>query len=105
MKIDLDALRAQAMEDSFPIISAVYFLFAGDELVYIGQSLDVYMRVRHHYTAKDKEFDKWTFIEVRLHRLLSTERRLIQQFNPKYNLVHAKGRSKSFGIRKPRPAI
>lgn len=90
MKVDLDKLRAEAMNDSYPVICAVYFLFSGDELVYIGQSQDVYARARHHYTRRDKEFDTWAFIEVRLPNLLSAERSLIQRYRPKYNIAHIK---------------
>jgi len=46
-------------------VSGVYFLYDGEDLVYIGQGWNCFLRVAEH-TRKDsdKRFTHWTFVEV-----------------------------------------
>lgn len=44
-----------------PSLSGVYFLISGDEIVYVGQSTNVFVRVREH---QFKEYDGFAFVSV-----------------------------------------
>lgn len=62
----------------------VYFLYDKDELVYIGQSDNLYRRIGQHIAEKKKRFDRFelypTTDRIRL------EGFLITMFKPKYNI-------------------
>jgi hypothetical protein len=73
-----------------PVISGIYFLFLGDELVYIGQSRDVHWRVRDHARSARMTFDKWSFVEVSEDDRLRVEENLIRRYKPRLNHTHAK---------------
>ena len=47
MNIDLHSLRTNAVQ-RLGNVSGVYFLFDGDELVYIGQGWNCLLRVAEH---------------------------------------------------------
>lgn len=64
--------------------SMIYFLFDGDELVYIGQSRYGISRVQAHIELK--AFTHYTWIPCPVHLLNNTEAYYILQFKPKYNL-------------------
>lgn len=83
-----DYLLANARVIELQTISGVYFLFRGDEIVYIGQSYDVYSRVIDHKSDPSKHFDKWAYIEVDETERLEIERRYIEMFQPQYNQTH-----------------
>ena len=63
----------------------VYFLYDKDELVYIGQSDNLYRRIGQHIAEKTKKFDRFelypTEDRVRL------EGFLINMFKPRYNIA------------------
>lgn len=65
------------------IIKGVYFLFDGDELVYIGQSGNVYARIGQHIREGHKEFDSWEVYETEDY--IRLEPLLIGLLRPKYN--------------------
>lgn len=62
----------------------VYFLYDKDELVYIGQSDNLYRRIGQHIAENKKMFDRFelypTTDRIRL------EGFLIKMFKPKYNI-------------------
>jgi predicted GIY-YIG superfamily endonuclease len=60
--------------------SFVYFLFSGNEVVYVGQSTTVGSRLSAH--SKDKEFDRASGIIVEPYR------RLAVALNSKTKLLH-----------------
>ena len=64
--------------------SGVYFLFSGNELVYIGQTRNLYHRLAAH--IKEKQFDTFEFIEVDGIVLNSMEATLIDYFKPPLNI-------------------
>ena len=67
--------------------SGIYFLFEGDELVYIGKGWNCLLRVAEH-TRKDsdKKFTSWNYISVDdINEYNRIERELIKKYNPKYN--------------------
>lgn len=61
----------------------IYFLFDGDELVYIGQSKHGLTRIPEHIKAK--EFTHYTWMNCPVDLLSNTEAYYIVQFKPKYN--------------------
>lgn len=64
--------------------SVVYVLFDGDEIVYVGQSTNLYHRLWFH--AQDgKQFDSWARVEVPEDVRLDIEKALIYHLDPKYN--------------------
>jgi hypothetical protein len=62
---------------------AVYFLWKGDELQYIGQAVNLYARVAYH--LRDKEFDGFSYISCKLEELDELERRAILMWQPRLN--------------------
>jgi len=70
-------------------VSGVYFLFEGDELVYIGEGWNCFLRVAEH-TRKEstKKFTHWSYLEIpsRSERKI-VERTLRAQYSPRYNKV------------------
>jgi hypothetical protein len=62
----------------------VYFLVKGDEVVYIGQSVDVCGRITAH-RASDKEFDRVFYVPFRSELLCMLEGALIRALKPKLN--------------------
>ena len=62
----------------------VYFLYDGEELVYIGQSDNIYRRIGQHISDGVKRFDSFCFYEVGEERII-LESYLINKFKPKYN--------------------
>ncbi len=71
------------------IIPGVYTLFKKDEIVYIGQSWDISIRVIYYASDKCKnimDWDSYSYITIndRKERLL-VEKYLIQEYNPSYN--------------------
>lgn len=68
-----------------PCMQGVYFLFAGDELRYIGKSISVISRIGQH--AGEFYFDRAWYMPVRgnKHTLSNVERKLIRIFQPPEN--------------------
>lgn len=69
--------------------AGVYFLYLGEELVYVGEGWNCLLRVAEH-TRRDanKAFDRWNFIPVDGRQERKTlERSLRRQHRPRYNKV------------------
>lgn len=79
-------------QTSVPIhgnVSGVYFLFHNDEVVYIGQGWNCFLRVAEH-TRKDscKIFTHWSYVEVESEtERKALERELIKKHRPKFNRI------------------
>ena len=91
MKIDISSLSSS----SSPLmgnVSGVYVLFHNDDVVYVGQGWNCFLRVAEH-TRKDSDkiFTHWNFVEIssELERKLF-ERELINEYRPKYNRTFMK---------------
>jgi hypothetical protein len=69
--------------------AAVYFLIADGEVVYVGQTVNLYARIGSH--REDKIWDRVLFLPVPREDLDETERRWIARLNPKYNTHPGKG--------------
>lgn len=70
-------------------ICGVYFLFVGDKLVYVGQSLDIHGRIADHRRRR-RDFDAYSFVEFTdKEKLGDLERVYIHKFRPEGNLSAA----------------
>jgi hypothetical protein len=63
----------------------VYFLIQDDEIVYVGQSKDVYRRIGVHFA--DKVFNRTYVLKANESDLLWLEGMYIQKLKPKYNFA------------------
>lgn len=61
----------------------VYFLLKGDQIVYVGQSININERIRTH--EKIKDFDKFTYVGCEKENLNEIEAKYILKFKPIYN--------------------
>ena len=75
--------------------SGVYFLILGDEVVYVGQSTNIYSRIPNHV---DKEFDKYAFVPCEVGLLNKLESLYIHVLRPRLN-GNANAQEKSAPIR------
>jgi GIY-YIG catalytic domain len=66
-------------------ISGVYFLMAGDDVLYVGQSKNVYSRIAQHMANAQFEFDHFVITECHADHLLSLEAKFINELNPRWN--------------------
>lgn len=62
----------------------IYFLFSGDAVVYIGQSINIYGRLAAHLTSK--KFDSYAMVECKPEDLNRLEHGYICRFRPAMNL-------------------
>ncbi len=65
------------------VLSGVYFLIAAGEIVYVGQSVNVFARLASHQRGKD--FDRFGYITCDLADLDTVEARFIKAFRPALN--------------------
>lgn len=68
--------------------SGVYFLLDGDEVVYVGQAVNVYSRIGQH---TDKRFDRYAFVPCAVDALDRLESLYIHVLRPKLNGNQANG--------------
>jgi hypothetical protein len=69
--------------------AGVYFLCQAEEIVYIGQSINLFARISEH--SKNKDFDTAYFIPVPAEFLNEVEGSLIRHFIPKLNGKQSNG--------------
>lgn len=86
--LDLTALRVARR--SMPTrLCGIYFLFDGDELVYIGQSRDIVLRLFQHsrprYAAPAKRFTTYAWVECEPDELNALELAYLAKFRPALN--------------------
>jgi predicted GIY-YIG superfamily endonuclease len=65
----------------------VYFLFSGDEIVYVGKSENGIARILQHVSEGQKLFTHYSYIVVEKDSLESEERAYIKSYRPKYNIA------------------
>lgn len=82
---ELDELKAERKKHK--PLCGVYFLWSGDEIVYIGQSANVAERVHGHFKTSGgkSRFCHYTFVPVEQEMLGITEYAYISKFKPKLN--------------------
>lgn len=68
--------------------SGVYFLLDGNEVVYVGQSVNVYSRISQH---KDKLFDRYAYVPCRVESLDALESLYIHFLRPRLNYSQQNG--------------
>ena len=88
MEMDIKELKQTSIA-ALGVCSGVYFLWDKEELVYVGQGWNCFLRVAEH-TRKEKHnrvtFTSWDFIPVDDKReRKALERELIAQFKPTHN--------------------
>lgn len=66
------------------LLCGVYFLFAGDDLIYVGKSTNVESRV-HSHTRSGVQFDSYALIECDESELADVETAYILRFKPPRN--------------------
>ena len=76
------------------IIAGVYFLFDGKDIVYVGQSADIFRRIYEHSSGRakgeKKKFDTWEYIEIPDEaERFRAENLLILALRPKYNIDYS----------------
>lgn len=81
----INELFEQAKEITKHTYSGIYFLFDGNELVYVGRAINVYHRVHTHVTEGRKSFDQWAYVDCPVDKLDDLEAAYISEFRPKYN--------------------
>lgn len=67
------------------ILCGVYLLFSGEQIVYVGKSINVVPRIFQHKREGQKVFDKAYFLPCHASKLDEIEGSLIYAFRPKYN--------------------
>ena len=70
-------------QNNIKLVRGIYFLFDGSNLVYIGQSENIFKRVPIH--LETKKFDNWNYIEFVEDDLDILEAEFILKYQPKYN--------------------
>lgn len=63
-------------------LSGVYFLIDGNEVVYVGQSVNVFSRINSH---KDKKFDRYAYVNCDQSMMDRLESLYIHFLQPKLN--------------------
>lgn len=63
----------------------LYFLFDGDELVYVGQTEDLDARLSVHRKS-EKKWNSYAFLPCFLENMDSLEARYIIRYSPRYNV-------------------
>lgn len=85
----LSALVAPVSEPKelaiIPPICGVYLLILGDDVVYVGQSIDVVARVNNHVNERKKQFDRAVYFECHEGHLKEVEWAFILKLKPRYN--------------------
>lgn len=63
----------------------IYYLFKGEEIVYVGSTANIYSRIAKH--IKTKDFDSFTYRKVTNKDIFEVEAREIIKHQPKLNLT------------------
>ena len=85
-------------------ICGIYFLYDNEELVYIGHSKRIPMRICEHLSNQNgcyKEFTHAYFRPCEEELLFATEMAFIRKHRPKYNIWHTNNRKGLRTIKDP----
>lgn len=82
-----NAVRAAAIEVDCSVNGqcGVYFLLLDEEIVYIGQSIDIYARISAHKKDRQKNFNRTAWVPIDSANLTEVESALIAAFRPSQN--------------------
>lgn len=89
-----NALKIRRYKVDINYNCGIYFLFRHGIVVYVGQSIDVPVRISQHKVSGGKDFDEYSFIRIPKDKLDSTERYYINFHNPTYNKTKGNNPSK-----------
>jgi hypothetical protein len=76
-------IAAKAM--SFDRIAGIYFLLRDDQIVYVGRSTNIMVRLSNHRFEATKEFNRVFVVECPVANMDRMERMYIDKFKPIYN--------------------
>lgn len=80
--LELDEIRAARVGRQGGPLCGVYFLFSGDDLIYVGQSVNILSRLLEH---TGKGFDSFTYILCERDELDDLEAAYILRYMPRLN--------------------
>jgi len=83
LKCFSNAKKMKSITSESFVLCGVYCLFSKGNLVYIGQSINIFARIQNH---TDKTFDTVRFYPCEAKHLNEQESFLIGLFKPKYNI-------------------
>ncbi len=66
-------------------LSGVYILYLNSEVMYVGQSMNIYSRLATHMRNAPFEFDSFVLEECGKEQRLAKEAELIHKLQPKWN--------------------
>lgn len=88
---ELDLEKLVKHKPGRQLVKAIYFLYDGDELVYVGKTtIHPSDRINCHIADKNKNFDSYSVVELNHFsndQLMVAEELFILRFDPKYNKV------------------
>lgn len=68
-------------------IKCIYFLIMNREIIYIGQTTSLALRISNHKCYYGDSFNKVRFIECPEKHLSKYEQRWIKKFKPRFNMI------------------
>lgn len=81
--LEADFIAEKAM--AFDRIAGIYFLLRDNDVVYVGRSTNIMVRLSHHRFEATKEFNRIFVIECPVAHMDRLERLYIDKFQPTYN--------------------
>lgn len=90
--VPVEAIHAHSIEFEKTVVCGIYFLIRDGEIKYVGQSVDIFKRIREHRQHAYIKFDRFSMIPVRKEKLTEVETWYIQHFRPEYNRVRKQPR-------------
>ncbi len=83
------------MQEAQPIrkITGIYFLIMNEEIVYVGQSVNILQRVGSHI-SEGKKFNKFSFVECNESQLRVIESVYIKMIQPMLNSIKQRRKSR-----------
>lgn len=82
--VNLEELKR--IRDELCVYCGIYFLFKDDDIVYIGQSVNIHQRVTTHKNNQQKDFDSYSYVLCDKEDLMMYETAYLIKFKPKYNI-------------------
>jgi hypothetical protein len=79
--LDVEKIKSVRI-NTWERLAGIYYLFDGDEIVYIGQTTNLYARLGMHH---NKRFDSFALINCLEKERTRYEREAIYAFCPRYN--------------------
>jgi excinuclease UvrABC nuclease subunit len=84
----LEKDEIESKKEKISSVPIVYFLFMGNEIVYIGKSESGYARIDKHIKEGTKIFDSYSYIKCFGGMLSRYEKAYIEKYKPKYNKIY-----------------